>query len=70
MGKAKKRSIALGRHNQITNLSRKDAIKIILDKINNNENPDDIISLFGITAEELLEAGADYEIVKSLGEFV
>ncbi len=67
MGKAKKRSIALGRHNQLTNLSREDAISIVLEKIKNNESAEDIISLFGLSAEELLEAGADYESIKALG---
>ena len=67
MGKAKKRSIALGRHNQLTNLSREDAISIVLEKIKNNDDAEDIISLFGLSAEELLEAGADYESIKALG---
>lgn len=67
MGKAKKRSIALGRYNQITNLSREEAISDVVQKINNGETPDDIISLFGLSAEELLEAGANFEAIKALG---
>ena len=67
MGKAKRRSIAKGKYNQLTNLAREDAVAIAVDKINKKENPEEIITLFGLTAEELLEAGADYEAVKSLG---
>ena len=33
MGKAKRRSIALGRHNQISNLSRNDAIISVVEKL-------------------------------------
>ena len=67
MGKAKKRIIAKGRFQQMANLTREDAIKLVIEKINIGENAEDIISLFGLNAEELLEAGADYEIIKSMG---
>ncbi len=70
MGKAKRRSIALGKYNQINNLSRTDAIDLVINKLSKKENVSEIISLFGLKAEELLEAGADYEIVKSLGGLV
>lgn len=66
MGKAKKRSIAKGKYDQLINLAREDAILIAVEKIRLNQNPEDIISLFGLKPEELLEAGADYETVKSL----
>ena len=66
MGKAKKRSIARGKHDQFTNLTRGEAIVMALEKISNNEDADNIITLFGLKAEELLEAGADFEVVKSL----
>ena len=66
MGKAKKRSIARGKHDQLTNLTRGEAIVMALEKISNNEDADNIITLFGLKAEELLEAGADFEVVKSL----
>ena len=51
----------------MANLTREDAIKLVIEKINSGENAEDIISLFGLNAEELLEAGADYEIIKSMG---
>ena len=66
MGKAKKRSIALGKHNQIENLSREGAIDYVVKNLSQQENVEEIITLFGLTAEELLEAGAPYETVKVL----
>lgn len=67
MGKAKKRSIAKGKYDQLTNLAREDAVEIAIEKIRKNQNPEDIITLFGLKAEELLEGGADYETIRSLG---
>ena len=66
MGKAKRRSIALGRHNQISNLSRSDAIISVVEKLSKQEDVSELITLFGLSAEELLEAGANYEDIKSL----
>lgn len=66
MGKAKKRSIARGKHEQLTNLTRSEAIRIAAAKILDKDSADDIITLFGLKAEELLEAGVDYENIKSL----
>ena len=66
MGKAKRRSIALGRHNQISNLSRNDAIISVVEKLSKQEDVSELITLFGLSAEELLEAGANYEDIKSL----
>ena len=40
MGKAKRRSIALGRHNQISNLSRNDAIISVVEKLSKQEEPE------------------------------
>ena len=65
MGKAKRRSIALGRHNQISNLSRNDAIISVVEKLSKQEDVSELITLFGLSAEELLEAGANYEDIKS-----
>lgn len=74
MGKAKKRNfhncIKTGGNpnGSISNLppafSRKEAIKRIIENIKANycgEETKDIITLFGISAEELAEAGAAYE---------
>lgn len=69
MGKSKKRSIALGKHNQITNLSREEAVLKVIQNLKTGDNIFEIISLFGLRPEELLEAGADYESVKSIEEF-
>lgn len=66
MGKAKSRSIAKGRHNQLQNITREEAVVLAVEKISKKEDPEDIITLFGLKAEELLEGGADYESVKSL----
>ena len=66
MGKAKRRSIALGRHNQISNLSRNDAIISVVEKLSKQEDVSELITLFGLSAEELLEAGANSEDIKSL----
>ena len=66
MGKAKRRSIALGRPNQISNLSRNDAIISVVEKLSKQEDVSELITLFGLSAEELLEAGANYEDIKSL----
>ena len=67
MGKAKRRIIAKGKYDLMSNIAREDAVAIAVNKIKNNESPEEIITLFGLKAEELLEGGADYEAVKSLG---
>lgn len=75
MGKAKKRNFqncinsggAMG--SLPSNFSRQKAIELVIKKIkeNNLDNESkDIISLFGITAEELAEAGATYEDLLAL----
>lgn len=69
MGKAKKRSFHLGINNQITNLSREDAIKKAVNALDEEDNRPEaygLITMFGLSAEELLEAGASFETVVSL----
>ena len=69
MGKAKKRSLHLGINDRITNLSREDAVQEVvnlLDKRSERNQACSLITLFGLSAEELLEAGASYETVMSL----
>lgn len=69
MGKSKKRILHQGRNNQITNLTREDALKKVVKAFNAKKIDDrvkDLISLFGFSAEELLEAGARYEDVLGL----
>lgn len=66
MGKAKKRSFQLGINNQFSSLSREDAVKMVVKFLEeNNREADNLITLFGMSAEEILEAGASYEAVKS-----
>lgn len=69
MGKSKRRIIAKGRHDRLENMSREDAISRVLQQLEKGEDIGDLVSLFGLKPEELLEAGADYESVKSFGEF-
>lgn len=69
MGKSKKRILHQGRNNQIRNLKREDALKKVVkacDAKRIDDNAKDLISLFGFSAEELLEAGARYEDVVGL----
>lgn len=66
MGKAKKRSFQLGIYNQFSSLSREDAVKEVVKLLEeNSREADNLITLFGMSAEEILEAGASYEAVKS-----
>lgn len=69
MGKSKKRILHQGRNNQITNIKREDALNIVIKAFNIkkfDDNAKNLISLFGFSAEELLEAGARYEDVLGL----
>ena len=70
MGKAKKRSIALGKHKRFENLSREEAIEFVLQNITDKNDIVEVISLFGLKAEELLVAGAEYEEVMALGSLL
>lgn len=69
MGKSKRRILHKGINNQITNLKREDALKDVVKACNAkkiDDNIKDLISLFGFSAEELLEFGAQYEDVLGL----
>lgn len=67
MGKSKKRIIYKGKNLQFTNLTREEAVKTVAEFINsNNKEAYSLITLFGLTAEEILEAGASYEAVKGM----
>ena len=66
MGKAKRRSLNLGINNQFSNMTREEAVNDIVKNIEDKEIVINLISLFGIQAEELLEAGATYEVVIAL----
>ena len=69
MGKSKKRSLHLGINDRVTNLSREEAIMTALEYLKHRSKRNEacnLITLFGLSAEELLEAGASYETVMSL----
>lgn len=69
MGKSKRRILHKGINNQITNLKREDALSDVVKACNTKKIDDatkDLISLFGFSAEELLECGAQYEDVQGL----
>lgn len=69
MGKSKKRILHKGINDKIPNLSRNEALELIVKACNMRKIDDqikDMILLFGISAEELLENGAKYEDALSL----
>lgn len=69
MGKSKRRILHKGINNQITNLKREDALDEAVIACNSKKITNeikDLISLFGFSAEEMLEAGASYEDVIGL----
>lgn len=67
MGKSKKRIIYKGKNLQFSNLTRSDAIKKTVELLESSDKGAySLITLFGLTAEEVLEAGASYEVVKGL----
>ncbi|MBP3925450.1 hypothetical protein J6E39_09470 [bacterium] len=67
MGKAKKRSFKLGINDRLSNLTRKDALCEAVKLLNKLDSAAyNIITLFGLSAEELLEEGASYEAVRNI----
>lgn len=70
MGKAKKRSFNNGINDKFPYMTRESALNSVIDNIENKSKVIDTITLFGFTAEEMLEAGAAYEDVIALGGFV
>jgi len=69
MGKSKRRILHKGINDKITNLKREDALNSVVKACNLKKIDDatkDLISLFGLSAEEVLEAGAQYEDVLGL----
>ncbi|MBR1425369.1 hypothetical protein IJ579_07395 [bacterium] len=68
MGKSKSRIFRRGANESIPRYSRQDALK---DTIKSLEEHDikkvtNIITMFGLNAEELLEAGASYEAITAI----
>lgn len=71
MGKCKRRTFTKSVLN--TNLKREEVILQITEEIRKNKFDDEtkkILSLFGITAEELTEAGISYEEIKLLKDYL
>ena len=68
MGKSKTRILRKGIQNQFQRLSREDAIKEAAKFLNDNDSysAKDIITMFGLQADEILEAGASYESVVAI----
>ncbi len=67
MGKSKKRIINKGKNQQFANLTREEAVKTVVGNLkSDSKEAYSLITLFGLTAEEILEAGASYEDVKGM----
>lgn len=71
MGKAKKRSLHLGINDRFSRLTREEAVETVVDMLNTGDKDVyGLITLFGLTAEEILEAGASYEAVAGIGSIL
>jgi hypothetical protein len=73
MGKSKRRILHKGINDQISNLTRGEALSKVVFACNTkrvNGVVKNLVSLFGFSAEELLEAGAQYEDVLILQSFL
>ena len=70
MGKAKRRSLNQGINNKFQYMTRESALDSVIKNMDNKNEVIDTITLFGFSAEEMLEAGAEYEDVMALGGFI
>ena len=70
MGKSKRRSLNQGIHNKFQYMTRESALDSVIKNMDNKNEIIDTITLFGFTAEEMLEAGAEYEDVMALGGLI
>lgn len=70
MGKAKRRSFKQGINDRFQYLTRESALNSVIENIENKDQVIDTITLFGFTAEEMLEAGAAYEDVMAFGGLI
>jgi len=70
MGKAKRRSLNQGINNKFQYMTRESALDSVVKNLDKKGDIIDTITLFGFTAEEMLEAGAEYEDVMALGGLV
>ena len=70
MGKSKRRSFTQGINNKFQYMTRESALDSVIKNMDNKNEVIDTITLFGFSAEEMLEAGAEYEDVMALGGLV
>lgn len=70
MGKSKRRSLNQGINNKFQYMTRESALDSVIKNMDNKNEVIDTITLFGFTAEEMLEAGAEYEDVMALGGII
>ncbi len=67
MGKSKTRSLNRNINDKFKYMTRDSALSHVIRHIDEKNEIIDTITLFGFSAEEMLEAGADYEDVMALG---
>lgn len=71
MGKSKARSLNRNINDKFKYMTRESALNSVVKSLDGqNEEALDTITLFGFTAEEMLEAGAEYEDVMALGGLI
>lgn len=70
MGKSKRRSLNQGINNKFQYMTRESALDSVIKNMDHKNEVIDTITLFGFTAEEMLEAGAEYEDVMALGGLI
>ena len=70
MGKSKRRSLNQGINNKFQYMTRESALETVVKNLGKNIDVIDTITLFDFSAEEMLEAGAEYEDVMALGRLV
>ena len=61
----------MGINDRVSKLSRNEAVMEVVEMLKNGDKEVySLITLFGFTAEEILEAGASYETVAGLGNIL
>ncbi len=70
MGKSKRRILNQGLNNRFPYMTRESALESVVRNIEHKSEVIDTITLFGFSAEEMLEAGAAYEDVMAFGGIV
>ena len=73
MSKSKRRILHRNKDNVLINCSREEAVRFVTSSIkskNFNTDAKKMLSLFGISGEELLEAGLNWEELKVISSFL